>query len=1097
MSVFDLPRLYFGGTAVTRLPTGPRGGLVDLARNTALRGAGAASGSERPSAVGPFGEDGPAEAYHEHLAEHGARGGHFSGNGHLVLDARVTGVERADGAVGTADPVVGRSVDLWGHCNPYLGTTVNRARVFDVDPASAWTTTLMGGQFAFGREGRSHDAGYLCVGDMAGFMPPRWHGFAPVCRTLHQFAIASGEGLDWPAGAVDSPAVRALRAAVEECEGGGIVVQFTLERPAAPTASLEGVPTDGTEPEDAPGVWRLRGTIAPWRPDEPRTHPAGRLLVPYGREARAGGGPGPCTVRVSPDTVAFNWPFAHGLDATGAVVRSGAPALELRTARSDLPVAVLPDGAPEGGRVVTVPTVSAEGARRAAEEGLALVRAETGDGEGRERSARREGRDGPNGRTVLLRERETVVLTDEACQILEHPDPEHGDEHAVEVPVRTFLRGVPAALDEVVVRQFPNPRALPLDPVASAPTARCGDVEIVRLRAGRTAGEKPDGSEPSSSCGFATDARGRGWFTVSGARAGTARLLLAAGPEELPPHDPRAPGSAEACYDHEDALGFWSWAGSAAVRVLPDDWQLDAVLQQDVTFELLHREVFAYYEQLFPFMRDEVFSLADRCKVETYAKLIWQMCDPANKDRTYYMPPTRDLSLPKARLLLKYLRAQSTAAAVPPAAVPSPVRSHPQITTRAQLRSALWQAVTVELATSLQYLYAGYSVPTHGTGFEYVRSGVWTPRQLRLACGDGGETLAKGIRDSLFDVAREEMMHFLVVNNILMAMGEPFHVPEIDFGTPGRLPLPLDFALEPLHLGSLQRFIAIERPERLTGGAAVKGGPGATGAPGRFGSPSELYAGIREGLTRVPDVFPVDRGRGGGEHHLFIGGTVNSVHPDYQLEVDDLSSALFAVDFVTEQGEGGVLDTEKAGSESHHETFVRLAELLMTERADGPQGEGAPWHPAYPSLRNPTLDHGHPGRAPVSDPHARQVMRLFNRCYFMMLQLIVQHFGESPDASLRRSKLMNAAIDVMTGMMRPLAEQLMPLESGWRGRTAGPSFELEEPPAYVARPDVARRGFAMRFRHLAAMARECEGVQDRVPELMTWYAERFAQEGRG
>ncbi|MEU3479340.1 ferritin-like domain-containing protein [Streptomyces sp. NPDC033754] len=1071
MSVFDLPRLYFGGTAVTRLPTGPNGGLVDLARNTALRGAG--GGSERPSAVGPFGEDGPAEAFHEHLAEHGARGGHFSGNGHLVLDARVTGVERADGAVETADPVVGRAVDLWGHYNPYLGTTVNRARVFDVDPASAWTTTLMGGRFAFGREGRSHDAGYLCVGDVGGFMPPRWHGFTPVRRTLHQFAIGAGEGLDWPAGAADSPAVRALRAAAEECEGGGIVVQFVLEQPAAPP---EGV----REPVDAPGVWRLRGTVAPWRPDEPRTHPAGRLLVPHGREPRADGTPGPCTVRVSPDSVAFNWPFAHRLDATGAAVRDGGPALELRTARSDLPVAVLPAGAAAGGTVVTVPAGSAEGVRRAAEEGLVLVRPAA---------------DGGDGRAVLLREREAVVLTDEACLFLEHPDPERGEEHAVEVPVRTFLRGVPAALDEVVVRQFANPRALPLDPVAADPAARCGDVEIVRLRAGRTAGEKPlaeegPGGAGSSWCGLATDAHGRGWFTVSGARAGTARLLLAAGPEELPPHDPAAPGSAEACYDHDDALGFWPWAGSAAVRVLPDDWQLDAVLQQDVTFELLHREVFAYYEQLFPFMRDEVFSLADRCKVETYAKLIWQMCDPANKDRTYYMPPTRDLSLPKARLLLKYLRAQSTAAAVPPAAVPSPVRSYPQITTRAQLRSALWQAVTVELATSLQYLYAGYSVPTHGTGFEYVRSGVWTPRQLRLACGDGGETLAKGVRDSLFDVAREEMMHFLVVNNILMAMGEPFHVPEIDFGTPGRLPLPLDFALEPLHLGSLQRFIAIERPERLAGGT------GSMDGPGPFGSPSELYAGIREGLTRVPDLFPVDRGRGGGEHHLFIGGAVNAVHPDYQLEVDDLSSALFAVDFVTEQGEGGVLDTEKAGSESHHETFVRLAELLMTERADGPHGEGAPWHPAYPSLRNPTLDPGHPGRAAVSDPHARQVMRLFNRCYFMMLQLIVQHFGESPDASLRRSKLMNAAIDVMTGMMRPLAEQVMPLESGWRGRTAGPSFELEEPPAYIARPDVARRGFAMRFRHLAAMARECEGVPERVPELMAWYAERFAHEGR-
>ncbi|MEU2510102.1 ferritin-like domain-containing protein [Streptomyces sp. NPDC007863] len=1072
MSVFDLPRVYFAGTALTRLPTGPRSGLVDLASNTALRGA--AGGAP----VEPFGVAGPAADYHAHLAERGARGGHFSGNGHLVWEARVTGVERRAGEVDRSDPLVGRAVDLWGHHNPYLGTTVNRARVFDVDPASAWTATLMGGRFAFGRAGRSHDAGYVCLGGLSGFMPPRWQGFRPAARALHQCVAGADEGLDWPAGAVDSPAVRALRAAVAERDGGALLVQFTLETETETETETEAEAQAGPG-GDGPGRWRLRGVVAPWSPGEPRSHPAGRLLVPYGAEGGGAGGPGPCTVRIGPEGVVVNEPYARG--GTG---RGDGPALEVRTAGSGLTVAVLPRDA-RGGTVTTVPAVSEEAVRRAGEEGLVVVRDGTG---------------------VVLREREAVVLTDEAALILDHPDAERGDEHAVEVPVRSFLRGRPGPLAAVEVRQYPNPRALPMDPAASDPGARTGDVEVVRLRAGRPGGRK--GSEAESAgaaCRVATDAEGYGWFTVHGARPGTARLLFSTGEEDLPPVDAAAHGSAAACYDDGDALGFWSWAGGAAVRVLPDDWHLDAVLPSEVDFELLHREVFAYYEQLFPFMRDEVFSLADRCKVETYAKLVWQMCDPANKDRTYYMPPTRDLTLPKARLLLSYLRSLGAAAQPHAPAAPAPRRAaEPRITTRGQLRAALWQAVTVELATSLQYLYAAYTVPTHGTGFAYVRSGVWTPRQLRLACGDGGETLAKGIRDSLLDVAREEMIHFLVVNNVLMAMGEPFHVPAIDFGAPGRLPLPLEFALEPLHLGSLQRFIAIERPERLAGGSTGTAGSG-TGAAGTwgaapsgtpFGSPSELYAAIRDGLTRVPDLFLVERGRGGGEHHLFLGAAVDSVHPDYQLEVDDLSSALFAIDFVTEQGEGGVLDAPGDGGPSHHETFVRLAELLMAERADGPGGQGAPWEPAYPALRNPTADPGHPGRAAVLYAHARQVLRLFNRSYFLMLQLMVQHFGESPDASLRRSRLMNASIDVMTGMMRPLAELLVTLDSGWRGRTAGPSFELEEPPVHIARPDVARRGFAMRFRHLAAMARECPGVPDRVPELMAWYAEYFAAEGR-
>ncbi len=47
------------------------------------------------------------------------------------------------------------------------------------------------------------------------------------------------------------------------------------------------------------------------------------------------------------------------------------------------------------------------------------------------------------------------------------------------------------------------------------------------------------------------------------------------------------------------------------------------------------------------------------------------------------------------------------------------------------------------------------------------------------------------MRGSLMRVAREEMIHFLAVNNILTACGEPFHVPRLDFGTVNaRLPGP-------------------------------------------------------------------------------------------------------------------------------------------------------------------------------------------------------------------------------------------------------------------------------------------------------------------
>lgn len=1096
MSVFDLPRLHFAGTAVTKLPTGPRSGLVDLAANRAL------------TDDGPFPADRPAAEYHAYLQRRGprfdasgrpcpdgefslAKGWNFDGNGHFLIDARIVSAEVADGPPDTSDPVVGRGVDVWGHYNDYLRTTVNRARVFDLDPASRWTTALMIGRFGFGRMGRSHDDGYMLTGPVGGLQPPRWvdfghildvgdHVLAPQLRysAVHQFVVTDRDAPDGPDGAAHgprwlpdaglSPAVGALREAVEEADG--LVVRFALDNMASPL-----------EP-DAPSHWRVRGTIAPWYAHELRTYPAGRLLAP---RAGAGGPLHHLTVHLAHGRAGLD--MITAVPVTGRAAQAGpgplhrlgppldAGDLELRTAATDRLVARVPAASYTGadGSTAGLVTVAAEpGWEAAADEALCL----TGTG-------------GDGRRTTLLTEREVNVQSDEALVVVHHRAPDH--DHPVEVPLRSYVHGRPASAKGVRVRQYFNPRALPGDAVAGGPGARCGDAVVLGMRGG-------DGAY-AEDCVVETDEHGHGLLTLRGERAGTCRVLLSTGPADQPaPAGPGGPGSAWAAYDDEDALGYWAGTGSLAVRVLPDDWHLDDVPRDSVDFELLHREIFAYYEHVSSFMRSEVFSLADRCKVETYAELVWQMCDPRNKAKTYYMPPTRDLSDPKARLLLAYLRNQQ-ARVRPPLTVPAVLGRGPAIATRGELWTVLKQAAALELAVMLQYLYAAFSVPTHGAGLEYVRRGQWTAQQLELACGQGGATLDDGIRGVLLNVAREEMIHFLLVNNIIMAMGEPFHVPVIDFATiNSELPVPLDFALEQLSVGSVQRYIAIEQPAGLTPEVRREGGTRLEAVrPLGFswGSVSELYAGIREGLRRVPDLFLVEKGRGGGEHHLFMRESVNTVHPDYQLEVDDLSSALFAVDFISEQGEGGVLGSAAPSDTSHFHSFLRIGEVLTTERVAGPHGRLVPWSPAYPVLRNPTLGAGDAAKDQITDPEARTVARLFNRSYHLMLQLMVQHFGESPDGSLRRSKLMNASIDVMTGVMRPLAELLVTMESGRRGRTAGPTFELDAPPSFGPRPDVARRALALRFEHVAATAGKCGPVPAQVADMMAFYADFFRRSG--
>jgi chromopyrrolic acid synthase len=518
--------------------------------------------------------------------------------------------------------------------------------------------------------------------------------------------------------------------------------------------------------------------------------------------------------------------------------------------------------------------------------------------------------------------------------------------------------------------------------------------------------------------------------------------------------------------------------------VLPDHWYLDELPDSDVTFEVVYREVFAYYELQYSFMRSEVFSLADEFKVEPYARLTWHVCDAKHRGKTFYMPPTRDMSAPQIRLLLRYMLANEAKRQTPPMLVPQH-REVGMITTRDELLHGLYHAVAIELATMIQYLYAAYSIPTYGAAKHYVASGEWTEEQLRLACGEGAQTLSNGIRGSLLSVAREEMMHFLAINNILMAMGRPFCLPQLDFGEfNSQTCVPLEFCLEAFNLASAQRFATLEQPHKLV--REVAGNDAGVREPYQYGSLSELYAAIREGVQRVPGAFLVKKGHGGGAHHLFLRESINAVHPDYQLEVDDVASAVFAIDFVTEHGEGGSIPSVAPVEESHFDTFLRICDLLVTERANDSAGRRIPWNPAYPVLRNPTLTPGSPAKDLVTYEPARLAMTVFNRSYFMAMQLIVQHFGYSPDKNLRRSRLMNWALDIMTGALRPIGELIVTLPSGRTGRTAGPSFELDRAPEYISRPDAAVAWMAREFDEIAQLARKCTGLTPTVADLLAF-----------
>lgn len=1104
MSILDFPRLHFQGFARIHAPTGHKNGLVDVSTNTCYM-----NGK-------PVDRHLPTSEYHKYLYNLGPRynaqgqldengpfsmamGWDFGGNGHFSIEAKIVSTQREFGEVDGRDPVVGRSVDLWGHYNEYVKTSFNRARFFECDPASNWTNTIMLGQLNFGRLGASNEVPYMLSAPITGMQLARWQDFNHIRElpdhclndefkrsAVYQFTIPKdAEDWLWGEEAAESPTVSMLREAMNRDSVLGLVMQFSISNMSTP------------EQPDSATFYSLHGTIGLWCKDELRTYPHGRLLTPR----FVGDAPkGPAakrhrtqkllsnlTLQCTSKGVSLN--MVTAIPCVGRAVTAGpGPThaigekldlgdLEVRTVESQRLIARIPKQAYQlqahqlTSGIIDVPLAELGVLDEIEQQGLCMI-----------------GTAADGTRRILVQEEEINLQVDDACVFIDFPNLQRGEDHAVELEVRSFVRGRPAAVESVYLRQFYNPRAFPQlryefeGKTFHFPSS--SEMEIIHFKPGRE--EKGDFAP---TCVISTNSVGRGWVTLRGAKSGTAKVLLSTRPDEEI-CDISNPDEAESAYDNDDKLGFWSGAGFFAVRVMSNDWHLEDIPDEAVDFNLIYEHVLAFYEFAFSFMKADVFSLADKCKVETYSRLMWQMSDPKNKYKTYYMPPSRDMSQPKATLLRKFLKNQQRVGYVPP------VQSEPKqpqrtIQTRQDLVAALKQAAEVEVAVMLQYIYAGYSIPNYTTGEEYVRRGLWTPEQLHLACGDGKEVRNYGMRGVLLEVSREEMIHFLMVNNILMAIGEPFYPASPNFNELNRrFPIDVDLALEPFNATTIQRFIRLEMPDFLEEKLAnVPSQDPTVERLHGYGALSELYAQIREALVNIPDLFMVKKGAVGGEHRLFMRDDLNKSHPDYQMQVDDLKSALFAIDLITEQGEGCHAESPKF-ERSHYKQFRRVADALSKEQIASVAGRKVPWNPSYPALRNPSVQHRDYNTNVVTVPQTRAVMEIFNETYFIMMQLMVQHFGLMPTGSLRRSKLMNAGIDVMTGMMRPLGELLMSMPSGKSGKTAGPSFEIETP-IYIPNPELAMRAIARSFERLAHQARECQVIHSTVYELFDFYARFF------
>ncbi|MFI0454189.1 ferritin-like domain-containing protein [Actinomadura sp. 6N118] len=343
---------------------------------------------------------------------------------------------------------------------------------------------------------------------------------------------------------------------------------------------------------------------------------------------------------------------------------------------------------------------------------------------------------------------------------------------------------------------------------------------------------------------------------------------------------------------------------------------------------------------------------------------------------------------------------------------PGPAASA-RIATLDDLQEHLQWAIELEHATLPPYLCALYSLDPQRN-----------PEAIEVVAG----------------VFAEEMIHLALAANLLNAVGwrPRLDAPRMLPPHPRRLPHggpSLELSLLPFGAEALDMFLRLERPAP----------PGAPAEADGYETIGQFYAAIEDGLRHLCGRL--------GERAVFRGDPARQVHAGHfrntagrLIAVNDLSSALTALEEIVEQGEGMTRDEVWDGDRdvhhpdrdevAHYYRFQELRAGRRYQRGDtpqsGPTGEAIRVDLAgvRPMRRNPRLADHAPGSA------IRTAQEEFNHTYCAILHLLEQAFNGSP-------RLLAVATGTMYGL-KAQAQALMRMPDE-DGTTAGPSFEYVAP----------------------------------------------------
>jgi Ferritin-like len=341
---------------------------------------------------------------------------------------------------------------------------------------------------------------------------------------------------------------------------------------------------------------------------------------------------------------------------------------------------------------------------------------------------------------------------------------------------------------------------------------------------------------------------------------------------------------------------------------------------------------------------------------------------------------------------------------------------------RIRLAELLSEAAELEHGLLCQYLYAAFSLkrqPEEGVSWAQLE-------------------LMRRWEASIMLVARQEMEHLGLVNNMLTAIGEaPYFVrPNFPLGS-RHYPIDIPFKLERLTPVALSRFIEFEMPRRPDLGSQARLAAAVPAVePGRFQTIGQLYEEVLALFKQLDspelwigppgaqfvttEVIPVPiRG-------VSLAG--KAIYDINLVAVTDLPSAEQAIAQILEEGEGIPTPTPT----SHFARFLAIAEeLAAAQRAD------PGFDPARPVIEDP--------RGRITDPATLAVADLFELAYATMMLMLLRYFAHADETQAQLAALQQTAFfPLMTTAIRPLGEvlTLLPAHAGHPVPTAGASFEF-------------------------------------------------------